>query len=340
MPTEDAFLKYILAEPSRREVRLIYADWLEEQGDPRAELIRLEEEMADLPVWSDRYAALKPRRNALREQIDLPWREALGYVPKHRPMFTRLPEHRIERWRLFEEFAEIWSVPLRQDDVTATQEVDAAEQRLGLRLPVAFREWYVRLDPVAAGWPQRLSRAFQSLIQIRVDQERNAVFIVDYPDEEEALEEEGELAFGFLLSDLELADPLFQVFGFRDELIAPTTVWALALLFHSAVDRGEAMLLDKERAGDMAILDIVRNRFMVCDIPIFDETEFLEGEDTLLTVARQEYGQIYVRIVARTARATANLEDDVRRRFVKRVGERSAPGKALNGGCRMVDDSP
>jgi uncharacterized protein (TIGR02996 family) len=38
---EDAFLTAILAEPSDLTTRLIFADWLEEQGDPRAELLRL-----------------------------------------------------------------------------------------------------------------------------------------------------------------------------------------------------------------------------------------------------------------------------------------------------------
>jgi uncharacterized protein (TIGR02996 family) len=38
---EEAFLQEILAQPSDLTPRLAFADWLEEQGDPRAELLRL-----------------------------------------------------------------------------------------------------------------------------------------------------------------------------------------------------------------------------------------------------------------------------------------------------------
>jgi uncharacterized protein (TIGR02996 family) len=39
--SEEAFLGAILAEPGNDLPRLIYADWLEERGDPRAELLRV-----------------------------------------------------------------------------------------------------------------------------------------------------------------------------------------------------------------------------------------------------------------------------------------------------------
>ena len=38
----DAFLQAILAEPDDDAPRLIYADWLEERGDPRGAFIRLQ----------------------------------------------------------------------------------------------------------------------------------------------------------------------------------------------------------------------------------------------------------------------------------------------------------
>jgi len=39
--TEDAFLQAIRENPADDQRRAVYADWLEDQGDPRAELIRL-----------------------------------------------------------------------------------------------------------------------------------------------------------------------------------------------------------------------------------------------------------------------------------------------------------
>jgi uncharacterized protein (TIGR02996 family) len=45
---QDAFLKEILANPADREVRLVFADWLEENGDPRGELIRLQIQLEEM----------------------------------------------------------------------------------------------------------------------------------------------------------------------------------------------------------------------------------------------------------------------------------------------------
>lgn len=38
---EDAFLQAMQKTPEDASLRLVFADWLEERGDPRAELIRL-----------------------------------------------------------------------------------------------------------------------------------------------------------------------------------------------------------------------------------------------------------------------------------------------------------
>jgi uncharacterized protein (TIGR02996 family) len=42
MSDEDAFLEAIFAGPDDETTRLVYADWLEERGDPRAEFMRLD----------------------------------------------------------------------------------------------------------------------------------------------------------------------------------------------------------------------------------------------------------------------------------------------------------
>jgi uncharacterized protein (TIGR02996 family) len=40
-PAEEAFLEGIRANPADNTARLVYADWLEERGDPRAEYLRV-----------------------------------------------------------------------------------------------------------------------------------------------------------------------------------------------------------------------------------------------------------------------------------------------------------
>ena len=77
MLTHDHFLKQIQTTPDDPLPRRIYADWLEEQGDLRCELIRLEIERGQLEPWSDRYAVAQARLRELRPQIDADWLTAL-----------------------------------------------------------------------------------------------------------------------------------------------------------------------------------------------------------------------------------------------------------------------
>src|SRR5262245_34345094 len=56
---DDAFLADILADPDDDGVRLIYADYLDERGDPRGEFIRVEVSMAGLPQGDPRQGQLR-----------------------------------------------------------------------------------------------------------------------------------------------------------------------------------------------------------------------------------------------------------------------------------------
>jgi uncharacterized protein (TIGR02996 family) len=51
MPEEAAFLEAILAAPDDDTLRLVYADWLEERGDPKGEFIRLQ--CAHAATWHE-----------------------------------------------------------------------------------------------------------------------------------------------------------------------------------------------------------------------------------------------------------------------------------------------
>jgi uncharacterized protein (TIGR02996 family) len=64
--TDDAFLRAIRAEHGSDTHRLVYADWLDEQGDQaRAEFIRLQCELAHLDEQGERARELKEREAAL-----------------------------------------------------------------------------------------------------------------------------------------------------------------------------------------------------------------------------------------------------------------------------------
>jgi len=58
---DDPFLRASIAEPDDDLPRLIYADWLDERGDPdRAQIIRTQIELARLPAGPRRRAPLAP----------------------------------------------------------------------------------------------------------------------------------------------------------------------------------------------------------------------------------------------------------------------------------------
>lgn len=65
----QGFLQDILAHPDDDTPRLVFADWLEDQGDAaRAEFIRVQIERARLPQWDARQVSLRLRERAVLEQ--------------------------------------------------------------------------------------------------------------------------------------------------------------------------------------------------------------------------------------------------------------------------------
>lgn len=70
MTDHEHFLQAIMADPDSDTPRLIYADWLEEQGDPRGEFIRVQCEAASLPLDSERRMMLLQRGHELQEQAE------------------------------------------------------------------------------------------------------------------------------------------------------------------------------------------------------------------------------------------------------------------------------
>ena len=63
MNDEDNFLRAIQADPDDAMLRLVYADWLEEQGDVRGEYLRLTHQLTQFPS----------RLQQLKSQIDPNW---------------------------------------------------------------------------------------------------------------------------------------------------------------------------------------------------------------------------------------------------------------------------
>jgi uncharacterized protein (TIGR02996 family) len=86
-----AFLAAIRDNPEDDLPRLIYADWLEEHGEPqRAEFIRVQCELARLPRRDARRTELERRARELLECYEDAWRADL-------PVTYSTPHHRVTR---------------------------------------------------------------------------------------------------------------------------------------------------------------------------------------------------------------------------------------------------
>jgi uncharacterized protein (TIGR02996 family) len=63
---ESGFLHAISAQPDDLTSRRVYADWLEERGDPRSEYVRLQVRLAEISEDHPEHAALQSRIRKLR----------------------------------------------------------------------------------------------------------------------------------------------------------------------------------------------------------------------------------------------------------------------------------
>jgi uncharacterized protein (TIGR02996 family) len=75
---DEPFLRAILATPEDSALRLVYADWLEERGDGRADYLRLRARLAALPAGSEAAPDIRRRMVELRARLPAPWLALLG----------------------------------------------------------------------------------------------------------------------------------------------------------------------------------------------------------------------------------------------------------------------
>ena len=63
MNSESDFIRAIVSDPDNPVLRLFFADWLEERGDPRASFLRGEYDLSEAERWKE----LRYRRDCLKE---------------------------------------------------------------------------------------------------------------------------------------------------------------------------------------------------------------------------------------------------------------------------------
>jgi len=89
MREDFSFLRAIVDQPDDEALRLIYADWLEDRGDPRAEFLRLEVELHRLGKGDKkRKTTLQEQMNDLQHQLDARWVARMWWA-RNRPQGVR-----------------------------------------------------------------------------------------------------------------------------------------------------------------------------------------------------------------------------------------------------------
>jgi uncharacterized protein (TIGR02996 family) len=90
MRIEQAFLADILEHPDDDAVRLVFADWLQDNGDPdRAEFIRVQCECEGLPDGHPRLEVLLRRGDELLRKNQQRWQEGVAECGGSWPIFRR-----------------------------------------------------------------------------------------------------------------------------------------------------------------------------------------------------------------------------------------------------------
>jgi uncharacterized protein (TIGR02996 family) len=255
--SEDAFIRVILASPKDAVVRLIYADWLEERGDPRYELVRVCERMRQVPVYSDEYWQLKAHRTELRAGCPAEWLAATGYDGgNYDPIFRDgVPDDWKSRWRVVREFTERWHGIPMGDVGGRPEEVRAVEGRLGVILPPSVREYVAYAHDV---FPQPDYRIVL----------RDGYVLERMPDHRAVsllIQGEGDMQWAVRLADLGAPDPPVHTYVwdhkydgpdetrpfvlYSDERPVPVSQWALGYVegYNNAASQFATCVQDVDR---------------------------------------------------------------------------------------------
>jgi uncharacterized protein (TIGR02996 family) len=109
MNDEAALFRAILDEPDNEALRLVYADLMEEQGEPaRAEFIRVQCQLAQFPLSAPSRSALEAREAALLAAHRRYWNGALHRLLRHTPLHRQVAARRapIRGWAYRRGFVE------------------------------------------------------------------------------------------------------------------------------------------------------------------------------------------------------------------------------------------
>ncbi len=129
MSDDDSFLSRILDDPEDIAPRLVYADWLEERGDIRGELIRTRTQLTDLSAKDHHRKILQQRERELAAECDPDWLVLLERADwKLRYRALEPTEHHKTRWA-------------KKQQAKISAALKAFEGELGLKLPRSYKAY-------------------------------------------------------------------------------------------------------------------------------------------------------------------------------------------------------
>ncbi len=235
-------------------------------------------------------------------------------------MFQTIPIGREERWRLMETLIASWARPLQVSDRTPVHRLDAAETRLGVRIPTALREWYLIAGEAKDVWSRQdrlLSPEDLSL------QEDVLVF---------GVENQYVWSFGAKITDADEEDP--PVYGWMDQVldkpdefgilsvsvsagILQYLAWSLGMLAYAfPQDPIDPCVRRSFSDGTWKpeTLAAIEQAYVRCSFPVWRlwccDNVFYEGEDLLIHVSDSapDYLDRRLFVAARTETAVATFE--------------------------------
>jgi uncharacterized protein (TIGR02996 family) len=154
MTNDEALLQAIIEDPENDTPRLIYADWLEERGDPRAAYLRAEVELAALAPDAPEHAEAERRLAEARRGLATEWLAQAGRAydlilrgyPPDRKIHVIKVIRELTGQGLYE--AKVTSEPLPANVLAGVSRLRAEEGRHRLREgPLASVEVVIRPSP-------------------------------------------------------------------------------------------------------------------------------------------------------------------------------------------------
>ena len=222
MSTDAHFLAAVAAAPLDSLPKLVYADWLDERGDERAELIRLEEETRERVAWDETLWKLKPRRNELRKQVPADWLQAMDYGRHCEPLFRGqpFPTDVRDAWRLIREAHERWTGEPMPDVGGHADKIADAEKRLGMTLPPSVREYVAFAHDLNINRGGRVGAFFRDAYTLEAVPGQPALSLV--------MQAEGDIHWAVQHSDLLRPDPPIYTYTLDYEGDEPPFAFVLA----------------------------------------------------------------------------------------------------------------